>query len=127
MNYSFDQIISSINSFLSIQILNNEIHKIILAVIIFFIVYFGLKFVMRYVHRMIKKYIKNKEENIGIVLLNIIKNLPKWFFLVLELYIPLKVLNLPYDIDIIINAIFLFVLTIQIIEVVIKILTFSLS
>jgi hypothetical protein len=82
---------------------------------------------MKHVHRLIKRYTKDKRETPLIVLLNLIKDFPKRFFFILEVYIPLKILILPTEVDIVINAIFLFALTIQIIRLVTKILTFSLS
>lgn len=127
MNYDISKFIEPINWFLSMSFLWNELHKIILAIIVFFVVYFGLKFVMKYVHRSIEMYTKWREENFGIVLLNIIKDLPRWFFFTLEIYIPLKILNLPHDLDFVVNVIFLFVVTIQIIRIAVRILTFSLS
>ncbi len=127
MQDNLTNIIDSINWFLSISVLGNELHKIILAVIVFFVIYFWLKFVMRYIHRAIKKFTDGKEENIWIVLLNIIKYLPRLFFLTLELYIPLKILVLPPDVDFVVNMVAFFVLTIQIIRIIVKILTFSLA
>ena len=127
MWYSLTNIINWLNFFLSITIFGNEIQKIILTIIVFFVVYFGLKFVMKHIHSLIKRYTKNKRENITILFLNLIKNFPKWFFFTLEIYIPIKILNLPNDIDLLVNVIFLFAITLQLIKIVIKILTFFLS
>jgi MscS family membrane protein len=60
-------------------------------------------------------------------LLNIVKNLPRWFFLTIEIYVPLRVLNLPENVDFAINVIFLFVVILQIIKIISKVLIFSLS
>jgi hypothetical protein len=92
---------------LSIELFGNEIHKIILAVIVFFVVFFGLRFVMKHIHRYIEIYTKNKTENLIVVLLNIVKDFPIWFFFTLEIYVPLKILSLSSNIDMIINGIFL--------------------
>jgi len=127
MNYNFSKLIDSINSFLSIDFLWNELHKIILAVIVFFVLFFWLKFIMKKIHNKIKTYTENKDRSFLIILLNSIKNISKGFFITLEVYIPLKILNLPTNLDFAINIIFFFVLTIQLIQIVVKILTFSLS
>jgi hypothetical protein len=82
---------------------------------------------MKYIHRKIKKYTKNKNENIFILVLNIVKNMPKWFFFTLEIYVPLKILNLPGDVDIVVNFLFLFAITVQVIQVISKVLVFSFS
>ena len=124
---NLDTTIDWVNAFLSISIFGNEVHKILLAIIVFFVVFFGLKFIMKHVHRLIRRYIKNKEENIWIVLLKLIKEFPRWFFFVLEIYIPIKILVLPSEVDSVITAVFLFALTLQLIRLVVKILTFSLS
>jgi Na+/H+ antiporter NhaC len=63
MEFSFEKIVKSVDLFLSSQVLNNEFHKIILAIIVFFVVYFGLKFTMKYIHRIIESYTKDKKEN----------------------------------------------------------------
>ncbi|HRX64110.1 MAG TPA: mechanosensitive ion channel family protein [Candidatus Absconditabacterales bacterium] len=128
MENVFFEKIDIVNKFLSIEFLGNELYSIFLAIIVFFVVYFGLKFIMKHVHNAIKVYTQNKtEENIGITLLNFIKILPKWFFLMIEIYIPLKILKLPDKIDFVVNVLFLFVVTIQIIRFVVKIFTFFLS
>ena len=119
--------IDRVNTILSTGIFGNEIHKIILAIIIFFVVFFWLKFIMKHVHKLIKRYIKNKNENVLTLLLTLIKDLPRRFFFVLEVYIPIKILILPAEVDMVVNAVFLFTLTIQIIRLVTKILTFFLS
>jgi hypothetical protein len=82
---------------------------------------------MKHVHILIKRYTKDKDENVITLLLNLIKDFPKRFFFILEVYIPLKILILPAEVDMVVNAIFLFALTIQIIRLVTKILTFSLA
>ncbi len=127
MNYNFSKIIDPINSFLSTDILWNSLWRIILAVVLFFAVFFWLKFIMKVVHNKIEKYTKDKKRNFWIIFLNSIKNISKWFFIALEIYIPLKILNLPTKLDFAINIIFFFVLTIQLIQILVKILTFSLS
>ncbi len=127
MWYDWNGMIDWINWFLSIEFLNNEIHKIILAFIVFFVVYFGLKFIMKYIHRKIKFYTKDKHESIWVLLLNLVKDFPKWFFFVLEIYIPIKILTLSSEVDMVVNAIFLFAVTLQLIRLVVKITIFALS
>ena len=124
MQYGFSSVIDSINSFLSISIFDNEIYKILTAFIVFFIVYFGFKFLMRHLHNAIKRYIKDKKENLAITILEIIRDLPVWFFFTLEIYIPIKILNLPSQIDYVVNIVFLFLVILELTISVIKILTF---
>ncbi len=121
-------ILDKINSFFLIEFLGNEIYIIFLAVILFFVMYFWLKLIVQKTKKLIKKYTKNKKgENFLIILLNTIEKLPRWFFLIIEIYVPLRVLNLPENIDFAINVIFLFVVILQIIKIISKVLIFSLS
>jgi len=82
---------------------------------------------MRHLHNAIKKYIKDKKENLAITILEIIRDLPIWFFFALEIYVPIKILNLPSQIDYIVNIVFLFLVTLEITISVIKILTYLIS
>jgi MscS family membrane protein len=59
--------------------------------------------------------------------LNTIEKLPRRFFLTIEIYVPLRLLKLPENIDFAISVIFLFVVILQIIKIISKVLIFSLS
>jgi len=109
------------------EIFNNTLSQIITAIVIYFIIFLLLKKIIRWIINWIQKYIDGKEINFGILLLDIIKNTPKYFFLALEVYVPLKVLTLPDITDKVVNGLFAFVLILQVIRILNRILIYSIS
>lgn len=94
----------------------NGIYQIIWAIILFVILYFVLKRVIKFVDAKLEAFTKWKKTNFWIILLNFVKNTREYFFLVLEVYIPLKTLTLNPVIDQILNAILVVAVVLQIIR-----------
>ena len=105
-----------INEILSTQILNNSVYQIILAVIIFLILYFGLKWILVFTANRIEEILENKKSSIHKSIDTFIKKIPRYFLWTVELYIPLKTLNLDNDFERAINIIFTIVIILQVIR-----------
>lgn len=112
---------------LSFEIFQNPVSHILIAILSYIWIFFIIKNIVKFTITHIEKYVDHKKMNFGIMLLDIIKNTPKYFFITLEIYIPLKLLTLPDIIDQIINWIFTFVILTQIIRILNRILLHSLS
>lgn len=116
-----------VKDFLSYSFFGNSLYIIVWAILLFFVIYLGLKLIMKYIHKKVKIYTKWKQETWLIVFLNLIRDLPRWFFLAIEIYIPLQLLNSSNTTDCIIDIIFFFILTLVVINIVVKVLIFVLS
>lgn len=102
---------------LDYKIRENSISDILIAIVIFLLIFLILKFLIKFLNKKIKK-IKNDEElGLKVILPNIIKDTPKYFFLILAIYFPIKSLNLPNNFNQIINIIFIIAVIIQIIRI----------
>ena len=113
--------INKVNFVLSIRFFENEIHRILLAIFVFFVLFFGLKFLFK----ILRNLIDNNDTNIYKIFWKVLKTIKWWFLLVLELYIPLKILNLSIDADFTINIIFGFLLMLQLVLLSSKVITYS--
>ncbi len=103
---------------LNYEVFQNQIFQIIIAIIVFFIVYFVLKYLMIFLTKKINQNSNWKKDKFSTVLINLIHSTPKYFFLVLEIYIPLKLLKLPSIVDQAINILFTIVIILQIIRII---------
>jgi len=115
-----------INEVLNYSLLWNTVWQVAMAVVVYFLVFFFLR---KIIHKFISKIsvcIKDKKETFWVVLLKLIRATQRYFFLVLEVYVPLKVLSLPEIVDKIINVVFFVVFILQIIRFLNTILLFLL-
>jgi len=113
-----------LSEILNYYLLNNSIAQIWTAVLAYILIFFILKQVLQLGIKRIHSYTKWKKINFGILLLDIIKNTPQYFFITLQIYIPLKILNLPELADNIIDGIFLIILIFQTVRIWNKILLY---
>lgn len=109
-------IIQSLTGIPNYMIGENGIYQIVWAILLFGILYFALRKIVKFVDAKLETFTKWKKKNLGIILLNFVKNTRKYFFLTIEIYIPLKTLELNPFIDQALNAIFVVVIVLQIIR-----------
>jgi len=108
-------------------ILWNPASRWILAILVYITILFSLKNIIKFIVKRIHKFIENKKRNIIVAILKEIEDIQKYFYIAIELFIPLQLIKLPNIIDHIINGIFTFIMLIQIIHIANNILVFSLK
>ncbi len=111
----------------SIEVFNTPLSKWILAIIIYLLITFLLKRTVRFIISHIDKAIKDRSKNFRILLLQQIEEIPKYFYITVELYIPLQLITMPDIFSKIITGIFAVVLLIQIVKILQELLTYSLK
>jgi len=123
------QFLETIQNILKYQILNNTVQTIVIAVITYFIIRLLLKKWVGFTQTHIKNYLKKNKDNkgFGSLLLDIIQNMPKYFFIILEIYIPLNILNFTNTWNEIIKWFFLFIVLLQVIRILNRIIIYSIK
>jgi len=116
-----------ISKVLNYNLLGNFVRQVLTAMIVYFFMFVFLRKVISKIISKISKFIRWRKETLWVILLKLIKSLPRYFFLVLEIYIPLKVLSLPDFIDKFINIIFFITIILQSIRFLNVILLFILK
>lgn len=111
----------------NIVVLANPLSRRILAVAVYIVVFLLLKKVVKLTVKTIHHFIENRNVNFRVLLLQQVEEIPKFFYIILELYIPLKLLVLPEILDKIINGFFTFVVLVQVIQLLNNILLYSLQ
>ncbi len=112
---------------MSYSFLGNTVQQYCVALIIFMLVYFLFHFFMLRVKQYLAKWINTdkKKVHIGTVLLDIVKNIPRYFWWALIIYLPLKTLNLVWWLDQSADTVFVIVLVLQLIRGMNDILQYS--
>ena len=112
----------SIKNILNTVIFQNTIWQILISLVVFLILFFVINVLL-------KKLDSEKEsEKLWIKYLSKIMNkFPKWLFVAMEIYIAISFLTFPDKINLVLKAIFLFVITIFVIKIAIKCINFSME
>ncbi len=112
----------NINNILNITFFGNEIYRVSIAVIAFLVLFFWIRFVFKFLDNLVK----NNNTRLYLILWKVLNTIKWWFLLAFEIYIPLKILNLTLQTNLIINIVFWFLLMLQLIILFSKIITHSL-
>lgn len=119
--------IEIIKNILNFEILKNPISVWILAIMVYIVIFFLLKKIVKFIVRYISTTIKDKKMNFWIILLKQIEAIPKYFYIAIEIYVPLKLLAMPKMIDTIINGVFAMVMIIQAVNILNTIVVYGLK
>lgn len=119
--------IEIIKNILNFEILKNPISVWILAIMVYIVIFFLLKKIVKFIVRYISTTIKDKKMNFWIILLKQIEAIPKYFYIAIEIYVPLKLLAMPKMIDTIINGVFAIVMIIQAVNILNTIVVYGLK
>ena len=112
----------SIKNILNTVIYQNTIWQILISLVVFLILFFTINILL-------KKLDSEKESEKSWIkyLSKIMNKFPKWLFVAIEIYIAISFLTFPDKVNLVLKAIFLFVVTIFVIKIAIKCINFSME
>ncbi len=105
----------------------NYVQQYVIALLIFILLRSILYFFHRYVIGYVRTIIHKWYHNFGIVILECLHNIPRYFYSVLSIYFPLKVLDFPPLADKTIFILFTIVWGIQLIQIANKVISYALK
>ena len=114
----------SISNIMNTVVYWNTIWMIVLSVLIFVILYFVVNLFLKKLDSLEKEESEKKWINF---LSKIMNKFPKWLFVTMEIYVAISFLTFPDNVKYILNAVFLWIVTIFVIKLVIKCIDFSLE
>ena len=114
----------STQNILDIVIYWNTLRQIIISILIFILLYFIIDFLLKKLDSFNEKESDKKWIN---YLSKIMNKIPKWIFVIIEIYIAISFLTLSSQARVILKSIFLFVVTVLLIKIIIKWIDFSLE
>lgn len=84
-----------ISNFFVYEIFDNYVYQFFFAILAFFLIRYWINFVINTFKKSIKKIVQNKRISVFMEILEIIKATPKYIIIILSLYFPSKILNIP--------------------------------
>ena len=107
----------NLSQILDYSFLNNTVLDYLIALGVLTVTYIVVKIIIHVLLKKLTDLSKKTENSIDDTLINFIKELPKYFYWTLYIYIPLKFLTLGSQVDKIIDGIFVLVVLLQVIKI----------
>ncbi|UFX83376.1 mechanosensitive ion channel family protein [Candidatus Absconditicoccus praedator] len=129
MNYIEEIFGTSIENYLSLSTVffGNTVFEYIFAFLMFLFVFFVLRIFRAVILKKLSNIFYNTKSEFDSFIIGLIQNTPRYVYITISIYIPLKYLFLPDEIDITIDAIFLVVILLQFIRIATELVKFFLA
>ena len=112
-----NSVLSYIDPILIYELLDNSVLQYVVALLLFVFFRLNVKVFNKFVIKKIHHFTQWKHLNFGILLINLLSTTPKYFLRSLYVYIPLKVLTIPSEVDRVIDVIFITFVALQLIRI----------